>query len=109
MALPPRAAAAEAFIARWQFVLVCRGCKAQFEVVEPTVGLDVLVGFARMLMLRAPEVCPDCKSLVVVRDRCEETALGIRCVLSRGHDGPHRGNGGDPDEEVIDDEEPTSA
>ncbi|HEX7273124.1 MAG TPA: hypothetical protein VF420_13335 [Casimicrobiaceae bacterium] len=28
-----------------------------------------------------------------IDERCEQTALGVRCILARGHSGSHMGNG----------------
>lgn len=57
---------AQAFRERWTFTMVCRGCGAQFEFEEPGIGLEVMPGFWRLVLLRVPEVCRECKSLQVV-------------------------------------------
>ena len=56
----------DAFLTRWAFVFVCRGCGAQIEMNQPNVGLEVMPGFTRLVVMRVPEVCPDCRSLQLV-------------------------------------------
>lgn len=61
-----RRAGSTAFRQRWLFTIVCRSCLAQFEMEQPDVGLDCQPGFWRLVVLRVPEVCRQCKSLRVV-------------------------------------------
>ncbi len=55
-----------AFRSRWTFTIICRKCDGQFLMEHPDCGLDCQPGFWRLVLLRVPEVCTECRSLQVV-------------------------------------------
>lgn len=58
--------AADAFLDRWSFRIRCQRCGSCFEMAEPAACLSSMPNFTRLVVLRVPEVCPECKSLAVV-------------------------------------------
>ena len=58
--------AVDAFLDRWSFRILCQRCGSCFEMIEPAAALTGMPNFSRLVVLRVPEVCPECKSLAVV-------------------------------------------
>ena len=51
---------------RWKVIIKCRDCELALECIKPSVSLQRVEGFNRMVVIGAPEVCPSCKNLKVL-------------------------------------------
>lgn len=58
----------DAWRARWQTTIECRDCGARYECENPDCTLNRVGAHGRLVLLRCPEVCPECKNLKLVKE-----------------------------------------
>lgn len=50
----------------WEVYIICRECRAQFEITRPDASVQVLDNRHRMILITVSNECPKCHSLRTV-------------------------------------------
>lgn len=50
----------------WEVTIICRECRAEFDIVKPDASVQVLDNRNRMILITVPNECPKCHSLRTV-------------------------------------------